>query len=136
GNSVFVPNAQSGAVTVAAELLSQLGQAFDPVVEPPDQTVVAQLLSQVVDALSPALAAGSVTVQAGSLDNARAVYGPTIFEDQFVGVELILNNPNLPNPRIFVGVVPTNYQWNLQGGFKKTKPGGFPATQSGFKKVD
>lgn len=131
GNIEFTPTVSPGGVFVSVEPLDQLIEALDPTISQM-QLVDVDSLSQAAGVELPSVLAGALAVQAGSLDNGRAVYGPDIYFDQFVVVGILDNPAALNGPRIFVGVIPTNWGWSTQNAFGVAKQGGFPGAASDF----
>lgn len=113
GQLVLNPEIVPGGVTVSVEPLGQLIQALAPTIRQ-SQAVDVNGLSQAPAVELPAVLAGSVTVQAESLADAPMVYGPDVYFDQFVVVGFINNPATLNGPRLFIGVIPTNYQWDTR----------------------
>lgn len=117
----FTPQVSSSGVQIGVEPLENLIQIIAPLVTIPGQILEVDGLQSVPVVELPSVLAGPLTIQAASLTATPIVYGPDIYFDQFVVVGVIDNPATLNGPRLFIGVVPTNYQWDSNSEFSQTQ---------------
>jgi hypothetical protein len=126
------PGILPGGVKVNADFLSTVPSVYDVGITQ-EQFVLAQVIAEAVQAYSPDLRS-IFNILAGTLQEPVSVFAPesipggiTVQVGDLIVVSLV------GSPRMFIGIIPTNWTWERQAGFTSTRRGGFSTAQNSYR---